>query len=655
MQWLSPMTAIYAAAVSVPLLLLLYFLKLKRQERIISSTFLWRRAVQDLQVNAPFQRIRRNLLLFLQLLMLAAILLALAGPVLSLTAGPGKRYVLLIDRSASMNANDIKPSRLESAKKQSKEFVESMRGASFFSLTQSGDQAMVIAFSNHARVMCNFTSDKHQLNSAIDAIENGDGSSHLSEAVRVARAFAQPVGLEDNKLSAGQSAQLMLFSDGHIRDSDRVILNPGEINFNCIGRSNDNVAVTAMQAKRSYEKPQQVNVFVTIANYGNDDRRCDVQLSMDSNVRALRRVNIPARIKGTSNAENQSGKVSLNFSLEHSDAAVVEIRVLADDRLDSDNSAWSILSPPGRLSVLLVSRGNAILESALRACPLAGLDTMSPAEFENMDHSLLSVEQPYDVIVLDGYVPEKPARCRYLVFGKPPPQTDVKIGKELKEQIIIDWRSRHPVLRYVNLGNLFVSDCYQLEVPRNAEVLAEFNEGPAIILARHGGSIFLVAAFNSLESNWPFEPSFVLFLYNSLNFLGTEAGRNRVTGFRAGEPIAIEGLPSDTFARIDGPEGYELQVKTTEMGSVHFPSITLAGIYTVNIAGREPELFSVNLLDKHESNIEPVREIVFSGASVQAGRTKGVSANLLLWPFIVGITLILACLEWFVYNSKARI
>ena len=99
MEWLTPLIGIYAAAVAVPLLLLLYFLKLKRQETIVSSTLLWKRAVQDLQVNAPFQRLRRNLLLLLQLLALLAILLALAGPVVAWKGGPGKRYVLLIDRS----------------------------------------------------------------------------------------------------------------------------------------------------------------------------------------------------------------------------------------------------------------------------------------------------------------------------------------------------------------------------------------------------------------------------------------------------------------------------------------------------------------------------------------------------------------------------
>src|SRR5262252_5858911 len=89
-----------AASIVIPALLILYFLKLRRREMPVSSTFLWKKAVQDLQVNAPFQRLRRNLLLFLQLLLLLALLLALSRPVSNYTPGAGKLSVILIDRSA---------------------------------------------------------------------------------------------------------------------------------------------------------------------------------------------------------------------------------------------------------------------------------------------------------------------------------------------------------------------------------------------------------------------------------------------------------------------------------------------------------------------------------------------------------------------------
>src|SRR3954470_23460192 len=106
-NFLSPFIGLIAGAVAVPLLLVLYFLKLRRREMEVSSTLLWKKAIQDLQVNAPFQRLRRNLLLILQMALLLALCLALTRPVTFFKPGAGKSTVILIDRSASMSATDI--------------------------------------------------------------------------------------------------------------------------------------------------------------------------------------------------------------------------------------------------------------------------------------------------------------------------------------------------------------------------------------------------------------------------------------------------------------------------------------------------------------------------------------------------------------------
>src|SRR5438105_10432476 len=107
-NFLNPWFAAAAAALVVPSLLLLYFLKLRRRELVVSSTLLWKKAIQDLQVNAPFQKLRKNLLLLLQMLLLLLLVLALARPVMNYYRGAGKTSVILIDRSGSMNARDMK-------------------------------------------------------------------------------------------------------------------------------------------------------------------------------------------------------------------------------------------------------------------------------------------------------------------------------------------------------------------------------------------------------------------------------------------------------------------------------------------------------------------------------------------------------------------
>src|SRR5918998_3051455 len=129
MNWIPTFTnwqaGAIAAGIVVPSLLILYFLKLRRREQTVPSTLLWRKAIQDLQVNAPFQRLRRNLLLLLQLILLALLLLALSKPVANYAPGPGKTTVILIDRSASMNARDQEggTTRLDEAKRRAKELV----------------------------------------------------------------------------------------------------------------------------------------------------------------------------------------------------------------------------------------------------------------------------------------------------------------------------------------------------------------------------------------------------------------------------------------------------------------------------------------------------------------------------------------------------
>src|SRR5205809_7573678 len=128
-KFLNIWPAALAAAIAIPSLLILYFLKLKRRELAVSSTLLWKKAIQDLQVNAPFQKLRRNLLLLLQLLLLILLCLALMRPVANFKQGAGKLTVILIDRSGSMAAKDVdggKRTRLEEAKRLAREIVDSM-------------------------------------------------------------------------------------------------------------------------------------------------------------------------------------------------------------------------------------------------------------------------------------------------------------------------------------------------------------------------------------------------------------------------------------------------------------------------------------------------------------------------------------------------
>ena len=131
-----------------PAVLSLYFLKLKRKRLEVSSTLLWRKTLEDIHVNSIWQRLRKNLLLYLQLAFLALLILACLRPGWSGQDRIGERRIYVIDNSASMQSTDISPSRLDLAKEKIKNLL---------SETASDDVGMVIAFSDRADVRLGFT------------------------------------------------------------------------------------------------------------------------------------------------------------------------------------------------------------------------------------------------------------------------------------------------------------------------------------------------------------------------------------------------------------------------------------------------------------------------------------------------------------------
>src|SRR5579883_3020197 len=134
MHFLSPLSLLWLPFIG-GLIVLMYILKLRRKDVVVSSTYLWRQVIRDVQANAPFQKLRKNLLLLLQLIIATLIILALSRPFVRAYAIGGRNIVLIVDTSASMRATDVSPSRLEVARRKAQELVSALR---------PGDQMMVL-------------------------------------------------------------------------------------------------------------------------------------------------------------------------------------------------------------------------------------------------------------------------------------------------------------------------------------------------------------------------------------------------------------------------------------------------------------------------------------------------------------------------------
>jgi hypothetical protein len=504
MSWiptfLSPLTAIIAGAVAIPLLLVLYFLKLRRREMAVSSTLLWKKAIQDLQVNAPFQKLRRNLLLLLQMLLLLLLLLALSRPVTHFVPGAGKTTVILIDRSASMATRDANGKlRLDEAKRRAKDLVETL---------DRNAQAMVIAFDESAETRQGLTSDVPLLKRAIDGIEQTDEKSKLKLAYQLAEAQTH-FSPEQLRPGAGTLPDVWLYSDGRVTDAADLTIR-GNLKYDKLGSDKTgNVAIVAMNAKRNYERPTEVQVFARLANFGPEPVNADVQMSVDGRIVAVRGTALPPERWTDAQRDKFEVRDSLEFTVDLPAAGIIKLEQMhkAGDGLSADDSASVVVPPPKQLAVLLVSEGNPFLELALSTLNLQSPQSLLPSAYEEQKPT------KFDVIWFDRYQPKfLPPAGSFVYFGAVPPNSKITgdppayVTHNADSQhfvSVIDWKREHPILRGVPLGRHVFADPIVLKAPPEAEVLAEGSRGPLMVLYRTGFQTHLVMGFDVIQSTLP--------------------------------------------------------------------------------------------------------------------------------------------------------
>src|SRR5450432_3071918 len=222
MSFLTP-AALALGALAVPIVLL-YMLRLRRRDIPVSSTMLWQQLLRDREANAPWQRLRRNLLLILQLLILAALVIALARPFVEVPTITTGRIALLMDASASMNATDVQPNRFEAAKQLAYGIVDSL---------SDQDSLAVIRVADGPEIVANYTNNHTELHDAISSMQPSKTSADWDAALTLAAAG----GAGADKFTT------LIIGDGGLPANLSAAY--GNVRFIPVGTSDANMAITA--------------------------------------------------------------------------------------------------------------------------------------------------------------------------------------------------------------------------------------------------------------------------------------------------------------------------------------------------------------------------------------------------------------------------
>ncbi len=104
--------ALLLAALAMPIVVF-YILKVRLRRVPVSTLLFWEQIFEEKKPRSLWQRLRHWISLLLQLAFLALLVFALADPIFRWQQARARRLVLVVDNSASMNASDVLPSRLE--------------------------------------------------------------------------------------------------------------------------------------------------------------------------------------------------------------------------------------------------------------------------------------------------------------------------------------------------------------------------------------------------------------------------------------------------------------------------------------------------------------------------------------------------------------
>ena len=654
---------------TLPGVVLLYFLKRKRTELVVPSTLLWRRAINDLRVNSPFQRLRRNLLLLLQLILLTLAVLALAGPVLNIQAARAHKTLLLVDNSGSMRTTDEDrggASRLEKAKTTAHDLVDQL---------SDEDEIMLISFHQRARVLQTWTRDRTALHAAIDRIQPTDAETNVGEALRIAlgltasRVDAQreSVNIEDaapvkDKPSVFANVEVVILSDGAFEQLERMGMEQerawqqAPIRYVKVGGASDNVAITALQAARGIGPDSPLRLFVRLKSFRDAPATFDLELTVDGVLLDLREITL---------GPGEQSALAIPMPVED---GVARVRLIVDDSLSPDNVAYAVLRTRQQVNVLLVSkavagkpRTNYFLERALKLIPSATFAPMSLAQYEVHDvrevheaHAAAEGEQlaDYDVVIFDGCRPSRLVDGSYLFIGALPPLEGVAELGQAEAPAIVD-AALHPVNRAVNYGNVYLGQAIKARWPVHALTLLEGDQGPLITAYGRGRLNVITVAFDLAQTDWPLRISFPLFLANSVHFLAATAFQQSGGARKVGRPIIFQTDPAQSVVELTAPGSRSpAKVKLDPARRARFTDTWQAGLYRARFAGEElPVTYAVNVVSPDESDNAAREELTFGSKQVRAQSGSAITSRP-VWRWFVLAALAIILLEWYVYHRK---
>ena len=594
-----------ALLVLIPVIILLYMLKQKAKEYPFSSSMLWREIYNNIEATKPWEKLKKNLLMILQIVTVLLLIFALMAPYLKRGGRRFDNVILVIDTSASMGIRyNEDRTRLEEAIERACDYVDTLSETA---------QVTILTSDQEAGIVKSNVTDKSDLRKALREIQGTDLKGDAGTAVSVVQSMAnqweqyEAVFLTDTPVELGSlEAQVInLYTEYQ------------NLSMDYIGYGTE------------YDEAgnPSLTVIGKITNGTASDVVTDVNLYGDDTLLMVQSVQVPA-------ASSQF----FYFQQVDFNGNVLMAEINNKDDLEADNRAYAARKGQGQERVLLVTNDNMFLEKAIVNVSWVDL-------YKTNQLSAVGKDEEFDLYIFDGMVPDTLPEEGNIIYMNPPPGIGITVSASITS-VNLEFLETE-ITSYVSGFHFGVSSAREFERPVWADNFISSGSGCVGYFGIDGQRRVAVLGFDLHDSDLALQAEFPILVSNLMDYMMV-SGMVSEDYYETGDKIVFNGNLNGSEIRIQNPEG----IATTLAAAVETSAYTdtgRAGIYSVSQTVNEvenTENFVVRFPVEQEShqNGEKTEENETVGED-----DKNLSGGRDLRNLIIILILIALAVEWFVY------
>ncbi|MEP9406245.1 BatA and WFA domain-containing protein [Peribacillus frigoritolerans] len=566
--------------------ILFYFFRRQYETTTISSNLLWEQVLNEWQASPWLHKLQYNLLFWLQILVLLLLMFSLVRPFWFQKGIPGDHLILIVDTSATMSAKDGELTRFEKAKQEVMEMLNEV----------DNQEVTIIEAGQKPIIRANHETNHAVLKKQTASLELTYDHENIDKALKLA-----------DSLSNGKETVIHLFSDRVVKDDLSGLSEDIPIDVHNFSSQNDNLSLLSFGTAN---RKEGITGVAVVENQTKKDKTLEFQVTNGKEVLFTKKLSVKSNSEKTVDIPVLKEKPYYMASIN------------VNDNYSADNEMTAIQSAIYD-KVYAVGDVNAFLINALETI---GLDVIQLEDKEKVRKDGVVIAQGMELEEL-GSNP--------LLFVN-----EAKKGKQkLTEKFL---GTDDSLMKYVQTEKIYIESTSPPINKQWTNVLVS-GDSPLIQKGTYQGQPIIALNFSVADSDWPLQPGFPIFLYNSFQWLTQQT--NFLGYFQPGEEKWLN-LGKDTQKlAIFSESGNNLY--SVDLQKEGFKAPSMPGTYEA-VSGDQVFYFSV-LLDEREKRIIPSSSFSINKKSTDM---KEVSNNRqdYLWYWLACAALLLLMFEWEVYR-----